>query len=377
MSSSLPSRLCSLDIARGLAALSIVFWHWQHFFYGAETRLPAEFDWHLIPAYTHMPWLYEHVGILSLYFFFSLSGFVFFWLYAESISQKQCSTYEFIVARVARLYPLHLLSLGLVAVLQTLYWHQSEQYFVFSLNDGYHFLLQIFLINAWGLQQGFSFNGPIWSVSSECLFYVCFFLLARLRCLQVISTLMVITFLILLRTYAGLILGQLQAYALVAGFESFMWGGLTYLFCQYFLRQTISKGLKNLLLGILSMVCLCFSVLLCFIPQSALHSTDYDLIARSLIPISLFTLVMWEMETKCKFSRWAWLGDITYSVYLLHFPLQLLCELIRKNNNLSITIYSSGWFMLLFFAVLIPLSYLSYRYFEAPLRQWLRSRYMT
>ena len=28
-----PQRLYSLDVLRGLAALSVVFWHWQHFFY--------------------------------------------------------------------------------------------------------------------------------------------------------------------------------------------------------------------------------------------------------------------------------------------------------------------------------------------------------
>ena len=74
-------RLYSLDALRGLAALGVVLWHWQHFFtkgmglpYHAET-LP--FFGLLFPFY--------RFGWLAVFLFFSLSGFVFFWLYAQGL----------------------------------------------------------------------------------------------------------------------------------------------------------------------------------------------------------------------------------------------------------------------------------------------------
>jgi peptidoglycan/LPS O-acetylase OafA/YrhL len=43
-------------------------------------------------------------------------------------------------------------------------------------NDFYHFFLNIFLISFWGIEKGFSFNTPIWSVSIEILAYIIFFI---------------------------------------------------------------------------------------------------------------------------------------------------------------------------------------------------------
>ncbi|MDF7795325.1 hypothetical protein [Pseudomonas syringae] len=36
------ARLYTLDVLRGVAALSVVFWHWQHFFY-VDNKLTGRF----------------------------------------------------------------------------------------------------------------------------------------------------------------------------------------------------------------------------------------------------------------------------------------------------------------------------------------------
>ena len=38
----MPERLYSLDVLRGIAALAVVFWHWQHFFYIGDTAIGFE-----------------------------------------------------------------------------------------------------------------------------------------------------------------------------------------------------------------------------------------------------------------------------------------------------------------------------------------------
>ena len=82
--------------------------------------------------------------------------------------------------RLSRLNPLHLVNLVLVAGLQWQKMRSQGGYFVDHLNDAYHFALNLFFATAWGFEEGFSFNAPIWSVSIEVLLYGLFFCMARL-----------------------------------------------------------------------------------------------------------------------------------------------------------------------------------------------------
>src|SRR6185436_12525906 len=109
-----PGRMHSLDALRGIAALAVVFWHWPHFFYSGTT-LAAGFDREAQPFYEVFKIFYRH-GILAVDLFFLLSGFIFFWLYAKTISARRLTPREFFVLRVSRLYPLHLVTLLLVAI---------------------------------------------------------------------------------------------------------------------------------------------------------------------------------------------------------------------------------------------------------------------
>jgi hypothetical protein len=171
------SRFYSLDALRGVAALCVVFWHWQHFFYAGTkpghvdlARLPFERWFHL--AYVR--------GELAVDLFFCLSGFIFYWLYADRVSRRTITGGHFAWLRFSRLYPLHLATLALVAVGQR--WMMKTQgcYFVYDQNDKLHFAYNLFLVSGWGVERGFSFNGPIWSVSVEVFLYGLFFAACRL-----------------------------------------------------------------------------------------------------------------------------------------------------------------------------------------------------
>ncbi|HVT56503.1 MAG TPA: hypothetical protein VHD34_10730, partial [Xanthobacteraceae bacterium] len=70
----------------------------------------------------------------------------------------------------------------------------------------------------------------------------------------------------------------------------------------------------------------------------------------------------------------SFLGDISYSSYLLHYPLQLafIAAVVLLNGSFASGLFRSPWMMLLFFAVLVAVSLLSFHYFEVPLRKVLR-----
>ena len=97
-------------------------------------------------------------------FFFVLSGFVL--TYAH---QDHFNIPRFYRSRVARLWPLHILT-GTLALLVAVNGHVSE------IRLGWPELANLFLLQAWIPLVGFVFclNGVAWSISAEAFFYMLF-----------------------------------------------------------------------------------------------------------------------------------------------------------------------------------------------------------
>ena len=153
-------RLGRLDLLRGLASLSVVLFHYAAFFVDpgqAAVGVIAQ-PWRaaLWPFYDH--------GGLAVQFFWILSGIVFMRVYAP-IADTVTAT-DFALRRFARLYPLHLITLLLMAGFNGVNLAIFGQPLL-PTNDAYHFVLQLFLASDWGFEAGHSFNFPIWSVSME------------------------------------------------------------------------------------------------------------------------------------------------------------------------------------------------------------------
>ena len=104
MSTNWPRRLYTLDISRGLAALAVVLWHWQHF--GFKGYIPGPgFVREDQPLYSVLKLFYKY-GSMGVPYFFMLSGFIFFWLYSAAIQSRTIGLYQFSVQRFSRTLPL-------------------------------------------------------------------------------------------------------------------------------------------------------------------------------------------------------------------------------------------------------------------------------
>ena len=109
-------------------------------------------------------------GFVGVSFFFILSGFIIAYNYEEKLLEKITTKRTFWVARIARIYPLHLLTLLIAACIGGYVQYNDTTDWIkhFAAST---FLLQPFFPSA---DYFFSFNSPSWSLGCEQLFYFCF-----------------------------------------------------------------------------------------------------------------------------------------------------------------------------------------------------------
>ncbi|MEI9994769.1 MAG: acyltransferase [Rhizomicrobium sp.] len=131
-------------------------------------------------------------GYLWVEFFFALSGFILTYVYGARVRDFwRGRTYkEFLIARLARLYPLHLAMLLLMLVLMLVIdgvAHATGGHSIFELP--YHpiltwpsFVANLFLVQAWNIFPYLTWNGASWFVSVEfllCLLFPAYLVLAQ------------------------------------------------------------------------------------------------------------------------------------------------------------------------------------------------------
>lgn len=73
-------------------------------------------------------------------------------------------------------------------------------------------------------------------------------------------------------------------------------------------------------------------------------------------------------------SRLKSLGDLTYGIYLWHIPIQMILLLTIGFFKSDRDIVSQKSFFAGFIVLVLAVAHLSYRYFELPMRIWLRNR---
>ncbi|MFM2002203.1 MAG: hypothetical protein RI963_1629 [Planctomycetota bacterium] len=357
----LPPRLVNLDFARGLASLAVVLWHWQHFAFlgGYVSRgFRAEEQ----PFFFLLQPFYQKTATVAVPFFFTLSGFVFFWLYLTKIADRTCQAKEFILYRFARLYPLHFATLCLVTVLQGIYFRSNGTWFVYQFNDLYHWLLNLFFISSWGPQIGQSFNGPVWSVSIEVGLYILFFFFARFAPANLFTTFLVI----ITCDYAR----RLQLHALwPEAVECFFIGGLCFLMIDRYMRNKRRPSTELAILAATVVGWLSFL----YWPEGRDLIDRWGLTFYLLLPGAIISLVLLETRGYLVSPKLAWIGDTTYATYLLHFPLQLVFILVAQQLGTAANLVYSKAAFLLFMTILFAISVITYQYFERPAQRLIRN----
>lgn len=354
----LPDHFNWIDGLRGVAALAVVIFHYRHFYFADAT------DHHSVPASDAFPWsgllvrIYDHGGS-AVQLFWVISGFVFAHVYLN----RSTTFRGFLIARVARLYPLHFATLMIVAGIQcaSMLWVGHWQ--IYTNNDLRHFALQVFMASNWTtLSRGLSFNGPIWSVSMEILAYGLFFVaLPVVRRFGLIAAIALAAVMWWMGLERDLDIPAMRRGAfLCAGY--FFLGTSIYLVLQR--ARPNQRPMATLIIACLALWCLGYWYGVKHLMLASASVATVCVVAR--------LDLIWRRPTLAWLKR---LGDMSYSMYLVHVPLQMLVLVVADSLFAGTRSFATSALTLpVYLLVTLVVADISYRRFEVPMSRFLRRK---
>jgi peptidoglycan/LPS O-acetylase OafA/YrhL len=353
-------RFAELDGLRGIAALGVAIYH----FGMAVGRIwPALLD----------P-LYER-GLYLVDLFFVLSGFVL--THAIDRQERRKLFGRNVLARIYRLYPLHGLTLVVTAILWMVFGDLLAEHNAFhSINNSYHFFLNALLLQSSSLEHDFSFNTPSWSISTEFLVNTAWFALLclprRLSITMVASITLVCGWILqskglsTVSRVGGIIDTSLLRTAL--GFFSGVWAYKAY--------SRVPRTGSGLLLADLVAVVLVICTIGFFASWNIFgrHPRTLMVLWSAVVFPSLLVAIV-----KSRYVRrtltippMAWLGKVSFSLYLTHVPLLyvLIVIYIAVGHHAGL---ANPEILSLFMTLALLVAGGTTRYFESPVNR-LRHR---
>lgn len=362
-----------LDGLRGVAALMVI---WYHVFEGYAFAGGTTID-----TFNH--------GYLAVDFFFILSGFVIGYAYDDRWD-KNFTMKDFIKRRLIRLHPMVIM--GAVVGAITFYIQGSVQW------DGTHIgismvmlslLCTIFFIPAMpgvgyevrGNGEMFPLNGPCWSLFFEYIGNILYALFIR-RLSNKALTIVVVLLGVALASFA---IFDVSGYGNIGvGWTldgvNFI-GGLLRMLFPFSMGMLLSRNFKPMKLRGAFWICTLVMIALFAVPYlEGTESICTNGIYEAFCIIIAFPILLWigasgtttdKKSTQiCKF-----LGDISYPLYVIHYPFMYLFYAWLIKNQLF-TLGETWQVALCVYAWNILFAYLCLKLYDEPVRKYLAKRFL-
>ena len=362
-----------LDGLRGVAALMVI---WYHVFEGYAFAGGTTID-----TFNH--------GYLAVDFFFILSGFVIGYAYDDRWG-KNFTMKDFIKRRLIRLHPMVIM--GAVVGAITFYIQGSVQW------DGTHIgismvmlslLCTIFFIPALpgvgyevrGNGEMFPLNGPCWSLFFEYIGNILYALFIR-RLSNKALTIVVVLLGVALASFA---IFNVSGYGNIGvGWTldgvNFI-GGLLRMLFPFSMGMLLSRNFKPMKLRGAFWICTLVMIALFAVPYlEGTESICTNGIYEAFCIIIAFPILLWigasgtttdKKSTQiCKF-----LGDISYPIYVIHYPFMYLFYAWLIKNQLF-TLGETWQVALCVYAWNILFAYLCLKLYDEPVRKYLAKRFL-
>lgn len=354
-----------LDGLRGVAALMVV---WFHIFEAFATS-------HLDQRINH--------GYLAVDFFFILSGFVIGYAYDDRWGRM--GVWEFCKRRLVRLHPM--VVMGTLIGAAMFYTQGCEVWDVSLISIGtlaVATLMGALMIPASlgtevrGVGEMYPLNGPSWSLMFEYIGNIFYALLLHRLSTRALRTL-VVTMGCALATYA--IFGPLGD--LCVGFSMDgvnMIGGSLRLLFAFPMGLLLSRIFRPVKVNGAFWIGTAAIIVLAAVPrlggeQRLWLNGIYDTICCvGIFPLIVYLAASGRTTDRTTSAVCKFLGDISYPLYMIHYPFIYLYYAWVKNN--SLTFGESVWGALLLFFGCIVLAYLCLRLYDIPVRGYLTKRWL-
>ena len=387
-----------LDGLRGAAALMVLWYHvFEGFAFAGGT---------MIENFNH--------GHLGVDFFFMLSGFVISYAYDDrwkttrlhdnkTTSGGGLTIGSFFKRRLIRLQPMVMMGalIGLITYLIQggVRWDGTQMPIHWTMIA---FLLAMFLIPAYpgapydvrGNGEMYPLNGPSWSLFFEYIGNILYALFIRKLSDKKLAALVGITGAL----WIGFVVFDVSGYDMIGIGWTLdavnFFGGLLRMMFPFTLGMLLSRNFNdNSQRSTVNSICPCFksfveknifwiSIVVMFVLFSMPYiSKTGDISVNGIYELAcivfVFPLIVWfgaagnitsRFSTKvCKF-----LGDISYPLYIVHYPVMYLFYSWLIDNKLY-TLGDTWQVVLLVMATNIALAYACLKLYDEPIRRWLKT----
>lgn len=340
---------------------------------------------------------------LMVDFFFVLSGFVMCHVYGKwfSHSVDGFSFKKFTIARFARVYPLHFFTLFYLVALRL--------WFVMAGgidNDPFNLAsftwssipTNLLLLQSMNVHNWFTWNNAAWSISTEWWMYMLFpFLVAPFMRLSAVARWVVVAaclagyvfIMLVIQNYVTVpeslsfikpqpTINVAYQYGFLRCLFGFVIGMMVYLgYKEEWAKQFLASGTMLMLATAGLAICLHFAV--------------PDVLSVSFYPFILLSAAYGSQKMNAFFGDKVMqrLGDWSFSIYLVHQPIVYTYFTLAAYFNTAPSEENTGgpppppslltaWLIcLVFIALTLFLSWLSYKYLEVPARNWINNKFRT
>ncbi|ARV56505.1 acyltransferase [Escherichia coli] len=298
-------------------------------------------------------------GFIGVSFFFILSGFILSYSYEDKLKNEVTSKRQFILLRLARIVPMHLL-LAMPFILLTIHLKNFD----FSKT-----LTNILLMQSWIPKEDyyFSLNGVSWSLSDELFFYLMFIPLIYtsitkkvITAISIITLLLTIYFLKIIQTEE---LNHWLYYIFpVSRLVEFICGMIIYACWKNSRQQTVDS-----LLFLISLLPLLIAIYYSNNINNSLRYSLYYLLPMVIFFTSCIYLRNGVIHTILSSKTLELLGKSSFIFYLIHQPIILFCFKIFGHNP-------GPLYLIALLVIITIVSIILYKLVEEPLELMLRKR---
>ena len=367
-----------LDGLRGVASMMVVAYH-------------------LFETYSHDPMhqILNH-GYLAVDFFFVLSGFVIGYAYDDRWNRMTLK--DFFKRRLVRLHPMVILGTLIGALL--FYFGDCSAFPLISETPWWKMLLLFLLgctmlpaLTSWdirGWSETNSLNGPTWSLTLEYIANILYALFIRhfsktLLCIFVIGTaFLTIDLTMNLDVFNLFSANRSAAYTVIGGWSitpDQIYIGMTRLLYPFFMGLLLSR--INKLIKIKRGFWWCSVLIIVMLAMPRIGGMEnmwmngaYEAFCILIIcPLIVAIGAGSDIKGKKSVAVCTFLGEISYPLYITHFPLVYM-QIAWANNHPDAPLGTVICLSVSIFILSVGLAYGSLKLYDRPVREWLKKHWL-